>query len=176
MRHYDLSNELFGTFLDETMTYSGAWFAPGRDDLAEAQRRKVDGILDLAGVRSGMHVLEIGTGWGALATRAARRGARVTTLTISAEQARLAEQRLTDAGVAERVQVLLRALLALHHPPGLAGLLSAALMTWLLARGTGASLLESTIGDRRPGYADYIARTSGFVPLPPKRTTRRAQA
>jgi steroid 5-alpha reductase family enzyme len=68
------------------------------------------------------------------------------------------------------------ALLALHHPPGLAGLLSAALMTWLLARGTGASLLESTIGDRRPGYADYIARTSGFVPLPPKRTTRRAQA
>jgi steroid 5-alpha reductase family enzyme len=60
------------------------------------------------------------------------------------------------------------ALLALHHPAGLLGLGSAALMTWLLARGTGAKLLESTIGDRRPGYADYVRRTSGFVPLPRK--------
>jgi steroid 5-alpha reductase family enzyme len=61
-------------------------------------------------------------------------------------------------------------LLALHHPLGPVALLSAAVMTLLLARGTGARLLESTIGDRRPGYADYIARTSGFIPLPPKRT------
>jgi len=60
-------------------------------------------------------------------------------------------------------------LLALHHPIGLVGLGSAALMTWLLARGTGAKLLESTIGDRRPGYADYVKRTSGFLPLPPKK-------
>jgi steroid 5-alpha reductase family enzyme len=60
-------------------------------------------------------------------------------------------------------------LLALHHPPGLVGLLSAGLMTWLLARGTGAALLESTIGERRPGYADYVRRTSGFLPLPPRR-------
>jgi len=61
-------------------------------------------------------------------------------------------------------------LLALHHPAGLIGLVSAAVMTWLLAKGTGAKLLESTIGDRRPGYADYVRRTSGFFPLPPKRT------
>jgi steroid 5-alpha reductase family enzyme len=61
-------------------------------------------------------------------------------------------------------------LLALHHLPGLIALPSAAIMTFLLVKGTGAKLLESTIGDRRPGYADYIARTSGFVPLPPKRT------
>ena len=61
------------------------------------------------------------------------------------------------------------ALLALHHPAGLIGLGSAALMTWLLARGTGAKLLESTIGDRRPGYADYVRRTSGFIPLPPRK-------
>lgn len=52
---------------------------------------------------------------------------------------------------------------------GLVGLGSAALMTWLLAKGTGARLLESTIGDRRPEYADYVRRTSGFFPLPPKR-------
>ena len=62
----------------------------------------------MAGVGPDMHVLEIGTGWGELATRAAQRGARVTTLTISAEQARLAEQRLAAAGVGDRVQVLLR--------------------------------------------------------------------
>jgi steroid 5-alpha reductase family enzyme len=63
-------------------------------------------------------------------------------------------------------------LLALHSAAGLIGLLSAALMTWLLARGTGARLLESTIGDRRPGYADYVRRTSGFFPLPPKAARR----
>jgi cyclopropane-fatty-acyl-phospholipid synthase len=62
----------------------------------------------MAGVRSGMHILEIGTGWGELASRAAQRGARVTSLTLSAEQATLAEQRLAAAGVADRVQVLLR--------------------------------------------------------------------
>jgi cyclopropane-fatty-acyl-phospholipid synthase len=107
-RHYDLSNELFSVFLDETMSYSAAWFTDGSDDLADAQRRKIDAMLDLAGVRSGMHVLEIGTGWGGLAIRAAQRGARVTTMTISAEQARLAEERIDAAGTADRVQVLLR--------------------------------------------------------------------
>jgi steroid 5-alpha reductase family enzyme len=59
-------------------------------------------------------------------------------------------------------------LLALHHAAGLIGLIGAALMTWLLAKGTGAKLLESTIGNRRPGYAEYVRRTSGFFPRPPK--------
>jgi steroid 5-alpha reductase family enzyme len=60
-------------------------------------------------------------------------------------------------------------LLGLHHAAGLIGLVGAGLMTWLLAKGTGAKLLESTIGDRRPGYADYVRRTSGFFPLPPRK-------
>jgi cyclopropane-fatty-acyl-phospholipid synthase len=111
-RHYDLSNELFAIFLDDTMSYSSAWFAPGSGDtpadLVEAQNRKIDGILDLAGVGPDQHICEIGTGWGGLAVRAAQRGARVTTLTISREQAALAEERLAAAGVADRVQVLLR--------------------------------------------------------------------
>ncbi len=106
-RHYDLSNEMFEVFLDPSMTYSSAWFGPG-DDLHRAQVRKIDGILDLAGVRPGMHILEIGTGWGALALRAAQRGARVTTLTISGEQKALAERRIAEAGFASQVQVLLR--------------------------------------------------------------------
>ncbi|QFZ21987.1 SAM-dependent methyltransferase [Saccharothrix syringae] len=107
-RHYDLSNDLFRVFLDETMTYSSAWFATPDQPLADAQMRKVDGVLDYAGVRSGTRLLEIGTGWGALAVRAARRGAEVTTLTLSAEQKALAERRAREAGVADRVTVHLR--------------------------------------------------------------------
>ena len=64
-------------------------------------------------------------------------------------------------------------LLGLHHAAGLVGVLSAAVMTLLLTRGSGARLLESSIGQRRPEYADYVARTSGFIPLPPRRTTQR---
>jgi cyclopropane-fatty-acyl-phospholipid synthase len=111
-RHYDLSNDLFQLFLDETMTYSSALFDgdPGAssESLADAQRRKIDRLLDIAGVGAGSRVLEIGTGWGGLAIRAAQRGAQVTTLTISTEQARLAEERISEAGVADRVNVLLQ--------------------------------------------------------------------
>jgi cyclopropane-fatty-acyl-phospholipid synthase len=110
-RHYDLSNDLFRLFLDETMTYSSALFdgEPHDSDesLADAQRRKIDRLLDAAGVGPGRRVLEIGTGWGALAIRAAQRGADVTTLTISTEQARLAQERIAEAGVADRVSVQL---------------------------------------------------------------------
>jgi cyclopropane-fatty-acyl-phospholipid synthase len=106
-RHYDLSNEMFEVFLDPSMTYSSALFEQG-DDLHSAQLRKIDGVLDLAGVRSGTHVLEIGTGWGALAIRAAQRGARVTTLTISAEQKEMAEKRIAEAGLSGQIEVLLR--------------------------------------------------------------------
>jgi len=107
-RHYDLSNDLFGAFLDDTMTYSAAWFARDGQNLRDAQLRKIDGILDYAGVREGSEVLEIGTGWGSLAIRAAQRGARVTSVTISAEQRELAERRIAAAGMADRARVLLR--------------------------------------------------------------------
>ncbi|MET9633394.1 cyclopropane-fatty-acyl-phospholipid synthase family protein [Lentzea sp. NPDC006480] len=107
-RHYDLSNELFAAFLDETMTYSSALFENRDVDLRTAQLRKIDGVLDYAGVRPGSRVLEIGTGWGALAIRAAERGATVTSLTISAEQRKLALDRVRDAGLHDRVTVELR--------------------------------------------------------------------
>ncbi|WP_026361318.1 SAM-dependent methyltransferase [Amycolatopsis nigrescens] len=106
-RHYDLSNDLFATFLDSSMTYSSAIFGP-EDDLAAGQRRKIDSVLDYAGVRSGSEVLEIGTGWGELSIVAAKRGARVTSLTLSEEQRALANRRIADAGVADRVDVQLR--------------------------------------------------------------------
>ncbi|MGW0890515.1 class I SAM-dependent methyltransferase [Saccharopolyspora sp. NPDC002578] len=107
-RHYDLSNDVFAAFLDETMTYSSALFTAGASDLAAAQRTKMDRVLDLAGVRAGTRLLEIGTGWGALAIRAAERGAHVTTLTLSTEQRELAQRRIADAGLTERVDVQLR--------------------------------------------------------------------
>jgi cyclopropane-fatty-acyl-phospholipid synthase len=109
-RHYDLSNELFALFLDETMTYSCAIFGGepngSPEPLADAQHRKIDRLLDVTGVAAGTRLLEIGTGWGELAMRAGARGAQVTSLTISAEQARLARERIAAAGLSDRVTVL----------------------------------------------------------------------
>jgi len=106
-RHYDLSNDLFELFLDPTLTYSAAWFEPG-DDLQAAQLRKIDGILDLARVAPGQRVLEIGSGWGGLAIRAVQeRNVHVTTLTLSEAQKELAERRIAEAGLSDRIDVLL---------------------------------------------------------------------
>ncbi|MGQ0631453.1 MAG: class I SAM-dependent methyltransferase [Sporichthyaceae bacterium] len=115
-RHYDLSNDLFTLFLDETMTYSSALFGPGDgsvalaadaewDDLADAQRHKVDRLLDAAGVGPGSRVLEIGTGWGELALRAAGRGATVRSITLSEEQRTLALARVAAAGLSDLVTI-----------------------------------------------------------------------
>ncbi|ATW47667.1 SAM-dependent methyltransferase [Streptomyces peucetius] len=109
--HYDLSNELFSLFLDDTLTYSSAIFRGFPADhqlLPAAQHRKIDRLLDLAHVGPGTQLLEIGTGWGELAIRAAARGARVLTVTLSAEQQALAVQRARAAGMGDRVTVLLR--------------------------------------------------------------------
>lgn len=110
-RHYDLSNDLFRLFLDETMTYSAADFGGERhgfEALADAQRRKIERILDFAHVGPGMRVLEIGTGWGQLALQAAQRGAFVHTITLSTEQAALAQARIDEAGFTDQVQIELR--------------------------------------------------------------------
>ncbi|MEU1980622.1 cyclopropane-fatty-acyl-phospholipid synthase family protein [Nocardia sp. NPDC019395] len=109
-RHYDLSNAFFTLFLDETLTYSSALFStttppPRWPDLAGAQHRKMDRILDAARVGPGTRMLEIGTGWGALALRAAERGATVRSVTLSTEQHRLARERIATAGAEDRVQV-----------------------------------------------------------------------
>jgi cyclopropane-fatty-acyl-phospholipid synthase len=118
-QHYDLSNEMFGLFLDETMTYSSALFedagsprglrsepeTTGPARLAAAQRRKIDRLLDLARVGPGSRVLEIGTGWGELAIRAAGRGAQVRSVTLSSEQRDLARQRIARAGLSAQATV-----------------------------------------------------------------------
>ncbi len=111
-RHYDLSNELFALLLDPSLSYSSALFEDDPDhsseDLTSAQRRKIDRLLDVAGVRTGTRLLEVGTGWGELAIVAAARGAHVTTVTISVEQAQLARRRIAEAGYAGQVEVRLQ--------------------------------------------------------------------
>ncbi|MFJ3896291.1 MULTISPECIES: class I SAM-dependent methyltransferase [unclassified Streptomyces] len=107
-RHYDLSNDLFALFLDDTLSYSSAvfrGFPASHDLLPAAQHRKIDRLLDLADVGEGTRLLEIGTGWGELALRAAARGAHVTSLTLSREQRDLAVERVRAAGLGERVSI-----------------------------------------------------------------------
>ncbi|MGW4304291.1 class I SAM-dependent methyltransferase [Streptomyces sp. NPDC004646] len=109
--HYDLSNDLFALFLDDTLSYSAAVFRGFPAEwslLAAAQHRKIDRLLDLAAVGEGTRLLEIGTGWGELALRAAARGAHVTSLTLSREQRDLALRRVREAGLTDRVTVELR--------------------------------------------------------------------
>jgi cyclopropane-fatty-acyl-phospholipid synthase len=110
--HYDLSNEFFSLFLDQALTYSCALFEtvdppPAWRDLAAAQHRKIDRLLDATGVGVGTRLLEIGTGWGELAIRAAQRGAQVHTVTLSREQQLLARERIAAAGLADRITVQL---------------------------------------------------------------------
>jgi len=102
--HYDLGNEFYGLWLDETMTYSSAKFETGQEDLAKAQTQKYASMVDEMGVVAGDHVLEIGCGWGGFAEYAAgERGLRVTGLTISEEQFKYAVERIEKAGLSDLV-------------------------------------------------------------------------
>ena len=107
--HYDLGNDFYRLFLDESMTYSSAVFTEPDQSLADAQREKYRRIADGAELRAGMHVLEIGSGWGGFALYAAgERGCRVTSITISKEQHDLAQERVRAAGLEDLVDIQLR--------------------------------------------------------------------
>ena len=107
--HYDLGNDFYRLFLDETLAYSSAVFSSPDQSLADAQRNKFRVIAQRAGLRGGEHVLEIGSGWGGFALYAAGElGCRVTTITVSPAQHRLATERIAAAGLADRVSVELR--------------------------------------------------------------------
>ena len=105
--HYDLGNEFYRHWLDETMTYSAAVFEHPEQSLADAQRNKYRQLLDTMGVQPGEHVLEIGCGWGGFAIEAARRGIRVTGLTLSTEQLSWARRSVADAGLSDLVDLRL---------------------------------------------------------------------
>ena len=107
--HYDLGNEFYGLWLDETMTYSSAKFDTGQEGLEAAQTQKYASMVDQMGVHPGDHVLEIGCGWGGFAEYAAKeRGLRVTGLTISKEQHDYAVDRIAKAGLSHMVDIKLQ--------------------------------------------------------------------
>lgn len=107
--HYDLSNDLYRLFLDDTMTYSSAVFAGPDQSLADAQRNKYRIMAANARLERGQEVLEIGTGWGGFALYAAGElGCHVTTVTISERQFELARERVREAGLEDLVDVQLR--------------------------------------------------------------------
>lgn len=107
-RHYDLSNEMFSLFLDETMTYSCAIFESENEGLKVAQMRKISLLMKKARVEKHHEVLEIGCGWGSLAIEIVKRtGCRYTGITLSEEQLRLAEHRVKEAGLQDCIRFLL---------------------------------------------------------------------
>jgi cyclopropane-fatty-acyl-phospholipid synthase len=106
--HYDLGNDFYSEWLDSTMTYSSARFASSAESLEDAQLRKIHALLDRLDLKPGQRLLEIGCGWGSLAIEAAKRGASVVGLTLSREQKAWADQKIADAGLAERIEIRLQ--------------------------------------------------------------------
>jgi len=106
--HYDLSNDFYAQFLDEGMTYSSARFKSYYDTLEQAQSRKINHMLDLVDAGRGDHVLEIGSGWGSLALAAARRGCRVTTITLSEAQHAYAKRLFEESEVGDLIEIRLQ--------------------------------------------------------------------
>ncbi|ERK08841.1 Cyclopropane-fatty-acyl-phospholipid synthase, plant type [Serratia fonticola AU-P3(3)] len=106
--HYDLGNEFYAHFLDEDLLYSSALFTADDQALSQAQQAKMARLCEQLALTASDHLLEIGTGWGAMAEYAARHyGCRVTTTTLSREQYIWATERIARAGLQDRVQVLL---------------------------------------------------------------------
>jgi cyclopropane-fatty-acyl-phospholipid synthase len=185
--HYDLGNDFYALWLDETMTYSSALYSSEIDSLAVAQRRKWDRLLDLIQPSSRDHLLEIGCGWGGFALHAAKRaGCRVTGLTLSAEQRSWARSAVEREGLEGRVDIRLQDYRQV--PERFSGIVSIEMFEavgerwWpvffrqlvsLLPRGGAAALQTITIDDARfedyRSSPDFIQRyifPGGMLPSP----------
>jgi len=104
--HYDVGNDFFALFLDESMTYSCAIFSKGAQTLEEAQRTKLDLVAAKLGLEPGMRVLDVGCGWGSFAIHAAREyGVEVVGITLSGPQAERARERVAEAGLSEKIEI-----------------------------------------------------------------------
>jgi cyclopropane-fatty-acyl-phospholipid synthase len=106
--HYDLGNDFYSAWLDETMTYSSARFPSRGASLEDGQLHNIHTLLDRLDLKPGQRLLEIGCGWGTLAIEAAKRGASVVGLTLSTEQKAWAEQKIAAAGLAPQVEIRLQ--------------------------------------------------------------------
>ncbi len=113
--HYDLGNEFYSLFLDQSMTYSSGIFRTPADSLEASQYEKYDRLCRNLSLKPTDHLLEIGSGWGGMAIHAAKNyGCKVTTVTISAEQFRFAKERITKEGLDHLVEIRLQGL-STHH-------------------------------------------------------------
>ena len=145
--HYDLGNDFFELMLDESMMYSCALFERPGLSLAEAQAAKLDRLCRMLTLGPSDHVLEVGTGWGGFAIHAASRyGCRVTTTTISPSQFELARKRIGEAGLADRVTLLLEDYRDLHG---------------CFDKIVSIEMIEA-IGHRQ--YAEFFDRMAGLMP------------
>lgn len=108
LAHYDLGNRFYAQWLDRGMTYSSALYTDRAPMLETAQDEKLNAIVAALDLRGGERVAEIGCGWGGLAERLAREGCHVTAVTLSPAQLAYARQRIADAGLSDRVDVVLR--------------------------------------------------------------------
>ena len=106
--HYDLGNDFYSAWLDETMTYSSALFASPQGDLKTGQLNKIRSLLDRLSLKPGDRLLDIGCGWGTLAIEAAKRGVSVVGLTLSTEQKAWADRKIAEAGLSDRIEIRLQ--------------------------------------------------------------------
>ena len=107
--HYDLSNDFYKLMLDETMMYSSAVFSHKNQDLYEAQKNKLEKLSSKLNLKEGSKVLEIGSGWGAMALHLANdKGCDVTTVTLSVEQKKLCEDRFKEHNIEDKIDILLK--------------------------------------------------------------------
>ena len=107
--HYDLSNDFYKLMLDETMMYSSAVFTDKNQDLYEAQKNKLEKLSSKLNLKEGSKVLEIGSGWGAMALHLANdKGCEVTTVTLSVEQKKLCEDRFKEHNIEDKIDILLK--------------------------------------------------------------------
>ena len=114
--HYDVGNDFFALFLDDSMTYSCAVFSKGAQTLEEAQRTKLELVAGKLDLEPGMRVLDVGCGWGSFAMHAAREyGAQVTGITLSEKQAERARERVADAGLADQIEIRVQDYRQLAH-------------------------------------------------------------
>ncbi len=108
-KHYDLGDDLFSLFLDESRTYSAAYFSKPDESLLQAQHNKIDRIIKKAQISANDHVLEIGSGWGAFAIRASQQtGCGVTTITLSDNQFNYVSERIKKLNLQDKITVLLK--------------------------------------------------------------------
>jgi cyclopropane-fatty-acyl-phospholipid synthase len=106
--HYDLGNDFYAAWLDDTMTYSSARFRSAEDSLEDAQLNKIHTLLDRLDLKPRHRLLEIGCGWGSLAIEAAKRGASIVGLTLSKEQKAWAEKKIAEAGLSDQIEIRLQ--------------------------------------------------------------------